>query len=157
MKIVSIAEKYAIFVSGLCNYAPIGRIKVVLHCFTAVCFSVCLSVDMSVSFSQQWVRILKCNLVYRFILRISESSPTFGYDRAIIDRVDMTLDLKKVLSCTAQKKYSSLLFLPFLSRCQRTNLRLHELKFLILYLLNTTVSGRIKERSKPFASTEGRN
>lgn len=156
MKILSIAEKYAIFVSGLCNYAPIGRIKVVLHCFTAVCFSVCLSVDMSVSFPQQWVRILKCNLVYRFILRISESSPIFGYDRAIIDRVDMTLDLKKI-PITVQKKYSPLLFLPFLSRCQRTNLRLHELKFLILSLLNTAVSGRIKERSKPFAITEGRN
>lgn len=110
MKIVSIAEKYAIFVSGLCNYAPIGRIKVVLHCFTAVCFSVCLSVDMSVSFSQQWVRILKCNLVYRFILRISESSPTFGYDRAIIDRVDMTLDLKKIpiMHCIEE------IFVPFI-------------------------------------------
>jgi hypothetical protein len=48
------------------------------YCFAAVCRLVCRSVGRSISsfwsFSLHWLHILKWNLIYRFIIRISRSS-----------------------------------------------------------------------------------
>jgi hypothetical protein len=48
------------------------------YCFAAVCQLVCRSISSFRSFCSYWLHILKGNLVYRFIIRISRSISILG-------------------------------------------------------------------------------
>lgn len=70
-------SKYSVF------YAPFWlRVGILLCCCLSVCrsvyWSLCMFTNSFRSFSSQWLHILKQNLVYRLIIRISRSNFVFG-------------------------------------------------------------------------------
>lgn len=75
---------------------------------------------------------------------------------SLFDKNDYSLLLQYIWKC-----FLSFYIRPFRPRCQRASLRLDEfqslsLSLIKLSLLNTTMSGRIEDGAKTFASGEGR-